>query len=193
VLVVAAVSTRWPAPLGYMMPDRLAGSVLSGAGLESPPVSPRAARRYLRHPASSSAPFPGGGVWVRKPQPEGLSLSPGAARLSWRARGEWPTEAGDAEGQQPDPFHRAAPTIRANEALLFEAPHQFDHPTRRITSQPGEKGHFYLAPAPVGSVRAWRRDQLDQHAVQSGLCRRQGPPLHDYTHGSTAGELLSAL
>src|ERR1039458_8682400 len=82
---VAAVSTRWPAALGRLVPDRLAGSVLSGAALESPPVSPRAERRCLLHPLSGSASFPCGGVWVWKPQPEELSLSPGAARLSWRS------------------------------------------------------------------------------------------------------------
>src|ERR1039457_1822925 len=77
------VSTRWPAPPGRLTPPlRLAESVLSVAALESPPVSPRAARRCLRHPASSSASFPCGGAWVWRPPPEELSLSPGAARLS---------------------------------------------------------------------------------------------------------------
>src|ERR1035437_3087500 len=46
---VTAVSPWWPAPPGCLVPpDRRAGSmasVLPGAVLESPPVSPRAARR----------------------------------------------------------------------------------------------------------------------------------------------------
>ena len=89
--------------------------------------------------------------------------------------GEWPTEAGDAEGQQPDAFHRAAPAIGANEALVFQTLHQLNHPAFRKTSQLGEKRHFYLAPAPVGRLRAWRCEQLNQRATQSGLCRR-----HDF-------------
>src|ERR1017187_2729888 len=54
--VAAAVSTRWPAPQGRLVPDRLTGSDLSGAGLDFPPVSPRdrnagvgARLRALRH------------------------------------------------------------------------------------------------------------------------------------------------
>src|ERR1017187_8740562 len=65
----------------------------------------------------------------------------------------------------------AAPAVGANEAILFQTLHQLNHPAFRITSQLGEKRHFYLAPAPVGRLRAGRRDQ---HAIQSGLCRRHG-------------------
>src|ERR1019366_2732745 len=84
------------------------------------------------------------------------------------------SEAEDTRGKQPNPFHRAAPAVGANEAILFQTLHQLDYPAFRKASQLGEKCHFYLAPAPVGRLRAWRRDQLDQHAIQSGLRRRYG-------------------
>jgi hypothetical protein len=58
------------------------------------------------------------------------------------------------------------------QVLLFETLHQLDHPPLRKTSQLGELRHFYLAPGKVRRLRTWCRDQLDQHAIQSGFCRR---------------------
>src|ERR1019366_2658076 len=61
------------------------------------------------------------------------------------------SEAEDTRGKQPNPFHRAAPAIGANEVLVFQTLHQLNHPAFRITSQLGEKRHFYLASARLGA------------------------------------------
>src|ERR1035437_3216208 len=81
---------------------------------------------------------------------------------------------GGRRGGVAESISPCAPAIGANEVLLFETLHQLDHPAFRKTSQLGEPRHFYLAPAPVGRLRAWRREQLDQHAIQCGVSRRHG-------------------
>src|ERR1035437_10238643 len=108
-------------------------AVLSGAALESPPVSRRVVRPGAGNRLRALRRLLAPALWL------GLRLLRLRFPRDWfrallflrELGGRCLPEAGDTEAKQPDPFRRASPALGANEIPLFQTRQQLDHPPPR--------------------------------------------------------------